>query len=129
VPGWGYGVYNTGTLTMRGSSNVTKNLGGGYWNPGDAFYNAGAMTLQDFSTVPGNSGGVTNVGGTLTMNGSSTIRNNELHCPPSGSGCIIWHNDPPHPAGLDSRGGSLAGVICGPGGNVFANTPDDCFIE
>ena len=131
VLGWGYGLYNIGTLIMRGSSNITRNLGGGYWNPGFGVRNTGSMTLEDSSTVRGNSGGVSNAGGSLTMSGSSTIRDNHLGCPPTGSGCIIWLQNPPHPAGLDSHGGTLVGVTCAPQtyANVYGNTPDDCYLE
>jgi hypothetical protein len=129
--GWGYGVLNIGTLTLRGSSSIDKNRGGGVWNNGYGVINYGTLNLEGSSRVQGNSGGVRNIGGSVTMTGSSTIRDNHLECPPTGSGCIVWGLNPPHPAGLDSRGGTLIGVNCAPHtyANVYGNTPDDCYIE
>ena len=129
--GWGNGVLNIGTLTLRGSSSIDKNRGGGVWNNGYGVINYGTLNLEGSSRVQGNSGGVRNIGGSVTMTGSSTIRDNHLECPPTGSGCIVWLQNPPHPAGLDSRGGTLVGVNCAPHtyANVYGNTPDDCYIE
>jgi hypothetical protein len=53
----------------------------------------------------------------LTMNDGSSIHDNRAR--EAGGGVWIGTQEPP----------VLTGVTCGPGGNVYGNTPDDCYIE
>ena len=98
--GGGGGVYNTGTLTLRGSTRISGNFapdGGGVYNSGTLLmkgsaaisangaesgggvYNEGTITMSGSSSIRTNggedAGGVTNLG-TLTMGGGSTISGN-----------------------------------------------------
>ena len=87
--------------------------------------NLGSLTLNDGATIRDNSaggrgGGVAMYRGTLspsptfTMTGSSAITGNT-----AGQGGGI----------CAASGTTLVGVTCGPGGNVYGNTPDDCYVE
>ncbi len=75
----GGGIWNYGTLTLRGCSSVTGN-----WAEDGAggIYNLGTLTLNSFSSVNGNwlyyvgnGGGIWNVG-TLILNGESSASGN-----------------------------------------------------
>jgi hypothetical protein len=126
------GVGNAGTLTMNDESSIHDN----HWRqgrgpvgmvvpapPGGGVMNRGTLTMNDASSIYRNStvgvagtglgGGVYNAGH-LTMSGSSRITGNR-----AGLGGGLY----------DATGGILVGVICGPGGNVYGNTPDDCYVE
>ena len=135
MQGVGHGVYNTGTLTMKDASSIRKNTRGWPGNNGYGVYNTGVLVLTDSSTVQGNRGGVINLGGSVTMTGSSSIRYNVFGCPifAGGSACIqVFSTWPPsHPAGLHSVGGTVTGAACAPHtfANVFRNYPYDCYIE
>ena len=134
-----YGVYNHGTLTLNGSSSIREGHvgpscgGGGYCTNlgpigGGGVTNSGTLILNDASTISGNSvqawsagrygGGVYMVRyfgpPSLTMTGSSTITGNT-----AGQGGGIYA----------VPGSVLNGVVCGPGGNVYGNSPDDCYFE
>jgi hypothetical protein len=129
-------VRNNGTLTLNGSASIF----GGRWVscgvpsglcPGDprifggGVTNGGRLVLNDSSSISGNlverqglptfGGGVyMNSSASLTMTGSATITGNA-----AGQG-----------GGVYAESGSLLnGVVCGPGGNVYGNTPDDCYVE
>ena len=132
------GVRSGGTVTLNGSSSIRDNHlpyfycgGSGLYcwpfNKGGGVYlsGGGSLTLNDSSTISGNS--VSDAGGgvylatfdgsgqvraSLTLNDSSTISGNA-----AARGGGVWFS--PHTA-------TLTGVTCGPGGNVHANTPDDC---
>jgi hypothetical protein len=132
------GVRSGGTVTLNGSSSIRDNHlpysycgGSGLYcwpfNKGGGVYlsGGGSLTLNDSSSISGNS--VSDAGGgvylatfdgrgqvraSLTLNDSSTISGNAAL---RGGG--VWFS--PHTA-------TLTGVTCGPGGNVHANTPDDC---
>jgi predicted outer membrane repeat protein len=42
----------------------------------------------------------------------------------------ITDNTADQGGGIHAGSGSiLVGVTCGPGGNVYGNTPDDCYFE
>ena len=92
---------------------------------GAGVLNLGSLTLNDGATIRDNSaggrgGGVAMYRGTLspsptfTMTGSSAITGNT-----AGQGGGIYA----------ASGTTLVGVTCGPGGNVYGNTPDDCYVE
>ncbi len=75
------------------------------------------VTMRDRSTISGNTGEVGGVHlseGDLRMSGASSITGNTGIDGPGG----IWVGD-------DIE---LVGVSCGPGGNVYGNTPDDCYF-
>jgi hypothetical protein len=107
MQGVGHGVYNTGTLTMKDSSSIRKNTRGWPGNNGYGVYNTGVLVLADSSTVQGNRGGVLNLGGSVTLTGSSSIRFNLFGCPiwAGGSACLqvfgAWQRwrgrEPGHP--------------------------------
>jgi hypothetical protein len=139
-------VSNTGTLTLNDMSSIHDDWMGGCvsvmcgpaGSPGAGVYNKGVLGLNDASSIHHNRvggpsqnhppqypgarrGGVYNEG-TLTMTGSSRITDNEAQN--GGNGV------PGLGGGLyNASDGSLVGVNCGPGGNVFGNTPDDCHFE
>ena len=73
--GGGGGVYNTGTLTLRGSTRISGNFA----PDGGGVYNTGTLLMKGASIISANGaesgGGVYNEG-TLTMSGSSSIRTN-----------------------------------------------------
>ena len=56
-------------------------------------------------------------GGTLTMSGTSVIRDNRADGGIFGGGLLV---------GPDT---TLVSVTCGLGGNIYGNTPDDCYFE
>lgn len=75
----GGGIWNFGTLTLKGSSSVTGNSAE---DGAGGIYNFGTLTLNGSSSVSGNTvyyvgngGGIWNVG-TLTLNGSSSVSGN-----------------------------------------------------
>lgn len=149
----GGGVVNNGTLTLNGASQISGNHRGLYTRGtatlndtsairdnhvpdadcgptgsaalmcvgldegGGVFLDGGSLTLNDGSTISGNSaagwgGGVFAVlGSRLTLNDASTISGNT-----ASQGGGLYHGS-----------GTFVGVICGPGGNVHGNTPDDCW--
>ena len=49
----------------------------------------------------------------------------------SGNSTVGFEDDPPSPSGglYIGRRTTLVCVTCGPGGNVYGNTPDDCYLE
>jgi predicted outer membrane repeat protein len=92
---------------------------------GAGVLNMGSLTLNDGATIRDNSaggrgGGVAMYRGTsspsptFTMTGSMAMIGNT-----AGQGGVIYA----------ASGTTLVGVICGPGGNVYGNTPDDCYVE
>lgn len=138
---YGGGVFNYGRLTLNGSSSIRANTALGPAgasgrsaasveplspvdtltpdSSGGGVLNAGTLTLNGSSTIRGNTtdawgGGVLN-GGTLTLNGSSAIRANSAELG----------------GGIYDQGGTLVGVVCAPdpGANVADNTPDDCYLS
>jgi hypothetical protein len=139
----GGGVRNSGTLVLNGSSSIRENRivvlpCGSYClhDPlrGAGVFNTGVVVLNDSSSITGNKveafgygshgGGVYMVRDpslpeppSLTMTGSATISGNSAG--DQGGGVYV---------GL---GSVLDGVMCGSqtGGNVYGNTPDDCYVE
>jgi hypothetical protein len=83
------------------------------------------LVLNDSSSISGNwvkpspstlfsfGGGVYNLG-TLTLSDSATISGNAAD---QGGGIYAV------------SGSILNGVVYGPGGNVYDNMPDDCYVE
>jgi hypothetical protein len=117
VRAWG------GTIVMNDRSSIRGHRHGG----GVRLYDA-SLTMNDSSIIKGNralmEGGAVAMdeGSALTMNDSATITANAADL---GSSSHDFHG-----GGVYSyRGGTLVGVTCGPGGNVYGNTPDDCYIE
>ena len=127
--GDGAGVSNWGTMTMNDSSAIRDNTaewGGGGISNHNGVVAVGALTMNDASSIHDNrgvvGGGVSNLsGGSLTMNDSSSIHDNLAvvadGTPGQGGGICSWSGD------------HVVGVTCGPGGNVYGNTPDDCYLE
>ena len=116
-------LWNDGSLVMNDSSSIWGT--GGVWNRGDLTLNDASSihgNLHKYKEGPGVGGGVVNEG-TLTMTGSSSIHHNEAvsfsGVGMAGRGGGIYH------FGV----GTLVGVTCGPGANVYGNTPDDCYFE
>jgi hypothetical protein len=98
----GAGIYNEGTLILKGSTAVRLNIAsqgaGGVWNSGilklkgsalikynvakysGGVHNTGTLSLNGFSSIRGNdaplAGGVYNREGTMTLKGSSSITGN-----------------------------------------------------
>jgi hypothetical protein len=105
------GIFNTGTVTLNGTSSISGNNGG---SGGGIFNEAGTVTLNGRSTITGNTAqtgaGIYN-DGTVTMNGSSTITGNTA----SGTGGGIFNECL----------STLNGAVAGAGGNVDKNQPDD----
>lgn len=105
----GGGIRNLGTLVMRNRSSIHDN--GLNW-----------YELCDPMTDRARGAGVYN-SGTFVMRDGSSIRGN-------GPGPV--HTGPPEwvtGGGIfNDTGGTLVGVTCGPGGNVYGNTPDDCYF-
>jgi hypothetical protein len=134
---YGGGVYNAmAVMTMNDSSSISGNratIGGGVFVSSKA-----TLTMNDSSSISDNratnarwdtysthpyrvnrksacGGGVGVLfGGRLVMTGSSAIRDNSS----------AWCG-----GGLTGSTRFLVGVVCGPGGNVYGNTPDDCYFE
>ena len=143
------GLVNNGTVTMNGTSSIRGNravesVAAGVYN-----HEHSVLTMNDASTISDNvtdfAGGVSNYG-TFTMNDMSSIRGNRATLGSvggvaslgtftmTGASSIVGNTAVVSPGGLSngrSPGpiGSLVGVTCGPGGNVYGNTPDDCHIE
>ena len=135
--GDGVWVYSAATLTMNDSSSISRNVSS---NDAGGVTLGGALTMNDSSSITGNSlavddlcwfaagVSVTNTWGpsrpvSLTMTGSSVIRDNHAPCSAGGiSNGVI------RPDGLVIPGGTISGVNCAPQtyANVYGNTPDDC---
>jgi hypothetical protein len=109
-----------GVTTTRFASTVSDNSG----SDTGGVTNWGTFTMNDTSSIRGNRattgsvGGVSNIG-TLTMTAASSIVGNTAVTSPGGLG----NGRSPGPIG------TLVAVVCGPGGNVHDNTPDDCYVE
>jgi hypothetical protein len=110
--GGGGGVYNTGTLTLRGSTRISGNFA----PDGGGVYNSGTLVMKASSIISANGaesgGGVYNEG-TITMSGSSSIRTN------GGEDAGGVTN-----LGILTMGGSSiisgnSGGLRGPGGGVY----------
>ena len=109
-----------GTVTMNDASSISGNKdveGGG------VYVEWGRLILNDASSVSDNranerGGGVFLYGGTLTMNGASSISGNRAVAADGtpGLGGGLYHSPDENPTG----------VVCGAGGNVHDNSPDDC---
>ena len=125
--GGGVSIYGMGSLTMDDSSSVGGNeaaWGGGVWIGG----RKGTLTMNDASALTDNQadetgGGVHLVGGTVRMTGAASISGN------TAQGLEDEGGQPGEGGGLYRAGGRLRGATCGPGGNVYGNTPDDCFVR
>ena len=118
-----YGVLNLRRLVMNDHSSIRANPGGGLRNGG--FDHRPAVTvMNDQSSISRNTAGCWYAGvwntATLRMTGASSITGNKAValdvCPE------------PYGGGLNHGDGTLVGVRCGPGGNVYGNTPDDCYF-
>jgi hypothetical protein len=138
VAGGGVSVSGGATLILNDASAIRGNLaaGGGVYFPayGDFTFGGGGVwltrggsaTLNDASSIAANraqiGGGVYmwspygDDEGTLTMTGSSRITGNTGR---RGGGGVAF----------EPRSDTLVGVGCGPEGNVYGNTPDDCYFE
>jgi hypothetical protein len=116
------GVENAGTLTLNDTSSIRDNSAGGN---GGGVCNSGSLTLNDSSSINGNSAGGRGGGvqmnryaaspPSLTMAGNSAIVGNS-----ASEGGGIWYS---------VANATLGSVTCGPDGNVYGNTPDDCHVE
>jgi hypothetical protein len=147
----GRGLTNTGRVTMNDMSSIRVNralddASGGVWNDFEAVF-----TMNGASTISENSGsysgGVTNLG-TFTMNDQSSIHDNHATVGSvggfmnwgtltmNGDASIVGNTAVTQAGGLRNGGAigpigtrTLVGVTCGPGGNVVANSPDDCDFD
>ncbi len=142
IAGVGGGVHNRGTLIMRHHSSIHSNhadaafFNDGVEEPagrGGGVYNSGRVVMQGSAAIfdneaepsrtPAKGGGIYNAkGGTLVMRDQASIHGNKAS-----------DADYPDLAGLgagiyNAADGILDGVTCGPGGNVYGNTPDDCYF-
>ena len=135
---------NSGSLTMNDASSIHHNT-----IPGDSLFcatgagggvrNTGSLRLNDSASIHDNGvsggcgprrpppadrargGGVYNEG-SLTMTGASSIHSNAVASTVDGAAGLG--------GGLyNASGGTLVGVTCGLIGNVYGNTPDDCYFE
>jgi hypothetical protein len=147
-----------GTVTLNDSSSISANrstgveLHGGRLILNDAstihgnqysgvIASRGRVSLNDSSSIHDNTGfqggGVSigapgtridghRIGGRLTLRDASSIRDNRTvrHA---------WQDEavPPGPGGgiYLVPPSTTVGVACGPGGNVYGNSPDDCYVE
>lgn len=130
-------ITNHGTLVMDDRSSIRNNSDGGTiygWHRGGGVENHGSLVMNGSSSIHHNGvydswdqhsqgGGVYNLG-TLSMRDTSSIHDN---------GPRWWSDDVAAPVDgggiFNAKGGTLAGVTCGTGGNVYSNTPDDCYSE
>ena len=145
----GRGLTNSGRVTMNDTSSIRANralddVSGGVWNDERAVF-----TMNDASTISDNSGsysgGVSNLG-TFSMNDDSSIRGNRATLGSSGgftnwgtltmndASSMVGNTAVASPGGLhnglfNASRGVLIGINCGPGGNIYGNTPDDCYLE
>jgi len=124
------GVYvEDGILTMNDDSSIFGNeaRGGG----GVSLWIA-QLVMNDTSSIHDNrargSGGGVHTGGaygagSVTLNDASSIHDNRAVAADGspGLGGGLW-------SGHRERA-TLVGVVCGPGGNVHGNSPDDCYVE
>lgn len=73
----GAGIYNTGTLTLDGSSLVSHNTMAGIHNEYDPSVKGSSVTLNDTSSVAANHGyGIYSYYSTTTMNDASSVTRN-----------------------------------------------------
>ena len=102
---------------------------------GGVMLEKGHFTMNDASSISGNTthwrgGGVFLAAGRFFMNGASTISGNvapKVGEATNEDGEFVGGGGG---GGLVLGGGALHGVVCGPrGGNVYGNTPDDCYVE
>jgi hypothetical protein len=149
----GPALLNTGTVTMNDRSSIQHQGGGGIDNDGTVRMNDRSSihdNVDYFFGSVGRGGGVQN-SGTLRLTGESSIHDNRVMAitgyAGQGGGVFntgslimeessrVYGNGPSADAtaqggGLyNASGGTLLGVTCGPGGNVYGNTPDDCYLE
>jgi hypothetical protein len=157
----GSGVVNGGTLTLADSSRISGNAQG--------VWNTGSLILNDSSAIRDNhlpyfycggsglycwpfnkGGGVYMGGGSLTLNGHSTISGNSTAGQGGGVWMAVFDGFGPVRASLTLNdagtitantagvgGGliyyasahSVTGASCGPDGNVYGNSPDDCVLR
>ena len=117
---------------MNDQSSISGNPRGGLTNQGN-----GVVRMNDASSIHDNTGfcsggGVLMLGGRLRMTGSSSITANAAIERTDGYECSYSHRvygGVLQGGGIFHSGGQLVGVTCGPGGNVYGNTPDDCYFE
>jgi hypothetical protein len=142
----GGGIFNWGTLVMSGRSTVSGNTaryGGGVENAsegGCCWAVWATMTLRGSSSISGNSseygGGIWNEGD-VPLDESSSIRDNVASQTGGGvsgghsirvlGSSVITGNQAVTCGGICSGPSSPITASCGPGGNVYGNSPDDCF--
>lgn len=136
----GGGVANDGTVVMNSSSSISGNTT--YWG-GGVVQGGGSFTMNGSSSIFGNTaarGGGVFGGGSYTMNGSSSIHGNRARLGGgfyanftvltlSGTSSIYDNSARRSGGGVYGHEATLVGANCGPGGNVYGNTPDDCFFE
>ncbi len=112
----GGGVWNDGRLILKGNTAIRDNTG----NWGAGVDNQGLLVMKGTSSISANTastegGGVYNGDdGTLRMQDSSSIFSNTANV---GGGVYLWDT------------ATLVGAVCGLGGNVHDNTPDDCYFH
>jgi hypothetical protein len=151
-----YGVYNYGTFTMNDTTSIRdgRDQAAGVRNYGTYYDEPATFTMNDASSISGNPmGGLIN-DGIVRMSDDSSIHDNSNYC--EGGGVLMWGGrlrmtgsssitanavidhgtDDAWQCDYGVRGGgiyrskgTLVGVTCGPGGNVYGNSPDDCYIE
>ena len=108
------GIWSRGPVILNDSSRICSNDGRGIYVQG------GSITLNGRSWISYNRGargaGVFVRNSTLVMNDRSRIRHNRATI---------------EGGGVYAGGATLTGVRCGPGpgANVRANQPQDCFVE
>lgn len=116
VGGLSIDMNSSGRLIMNDDSSITGNSA--RWSTGGVLAWGGfGVTMRDRSMISGNTGevgGVDLLEGSLRMSGASSITGNTGTAGPGG----IW-------VGRDNE---LVGITCGPDGNVYGNTPDDCYF-
>lgn len=131
----GAAVYMRGATMVRG--NEATQHGGGVSLRGSA-------SMTDQSVIRDNSagqdgGGVWSYEGSLIVKGDATIARNGAGRHGGGilnrgasllleeQGLVQGNSAAVQGGGVYDDAGSVAGLVCGDGGNVVGNTPDDCF--
>jgi len=110
--GNGGALWSLGPAAVRGSRLVANRA-----ISGGAIVNGSRMAISG-SLVRGNKAIGNGIGGGIWTFGSLTLRDTR-----------VTGNRVDGQGGGIHGSGKLVGVTCGPGGNVYGNTPDDCYFE
>ncbi len=124
-----WGAWNGGAFRMNDQSSIRDN-GGGVKNERGTIVMTDESSIHDNGPGAGAFGaGVLLVRGTLRMAGNSSITGNVAPARQIADGYDDWYIG--GGGGIYVQGGKLVGVLCAPStlANVYANTPDDCFLE